>query len=173
MFGQEQQARLLSGRACCSRGVRGPAGDLSAKAPHPARRSAWVLRGCTGEDRPALPAFHSPKRGGLPHVGCEWRELNLWSGRIWQERHRGDSRYGVASGVVMPNWEQYRARALECLELARLTRDPETKSSLMSMAQGWLRMAYSRHVDHFEHLVDDFNQRQMTERPRQASSRGH
>jgi hypothetical protein len=72
---------------------------------------------------------------------------------------------GSLRGVVMPNWEQYRARALECLELARLTRDPETKSSLMSMAQGWLRMAYSRHVDHFEHLVDDFNQRQMTERP--------
>ena len=58
---------------------------------------------------------------------------------------------------------------MECLELARLTRDPELKSSLMTMAQEWLRMAYSRHVENFEHLVDDFNDRQLVDRKQDRS----
>jgi len=61
----------------------------------------------------------------------------------------------------MPNWDQCRLAAMECLELARLTSDAELKRSLMTISQEWLKLAYSRHVDHFDRVVEEFNQGQM------------
>ena len=69
----------------------------------------------------------------------------------------------------MPNWDQCRRSAMECLELARLTSDIELKASLLTMGQEWLKMAYSRHVEHFETVIDGFNQRQMTGQDRGSS----
>jgi len=37
--------------------------------------------------------------------------------------------------------EIYRIHAADCLRLARATRDPYTRSALVSMAQAWVRLA--------------------------------
>jgi hypothetical protein len=54
-----------------------------------------------------------------------------------------------------------RMAAAECLELARLTADPQAKRALLTMAQEWIKVAYCHQVAHFEHIVDDFNARQI------------
>ncbi len=39
--------------------------------------------------------------------------------------------------------EVYRRRAAECVRLAQLTRDNESKALLLKMAEAWLRLADS------------------------------
>jgi hypothetical protein len=40
----------------------------------------------------------------------------------------------------MPDTGEYRARAAECVRLARQTNDPQSKSSLLDMARAWLAL---------------------------------
>jgi ubiquinone biosynthesis protein UbiJ len=54
-----------------------------------------------------------------------------------------------------------RRAAAECVRLARLTTDPDTKQTLSTRAQEWLKLAYSDHDDEFERLLGDFNAQQM------------
>ena len=54
-----------------------------------------------------------------------------------------------------------RRAAAECIALARITGDPETKQTLLTRAQEWLKLAYSDHADEFERLVGEFNEQQM------------
>jgi hypothetical protein len=61
-----------------------------------------------------------------------------------------------------------RKAATECVELARVTADPERKQILLTRAQEWLKLAYSRHEQTFEQLLAQFNSEQMefrAERP--------
>ena len=37
--------------------------------------------------------------------------------------------------------EKYRRNAAECLEMSGIVKDPESKASLMTMAQAWVRLA--------------------------------
>ena len=41
--------------------------------------------------------------------------------------------------------ETYRRRAAECVRLAQLTNDAESKALLLKMAEAWLRLADSAH----------------------------
>ena len=56
-----------------------------------------------------------------------------------------------------------RRAAAECIALARITGDSETKQTLLTRAQEWLKLAYAEHDAEFERLVDDFNAQQMGE----------
>jgi hypothetical protein len=69
--------------------------------------------------------------------------------------------------------ESCRLAAVECLELARLTTDPENKRALMSMAQAWLKAAYSPNIIRFEQLTEEFNQWQLADRDHGPSERRH
>jgi hypothetical protein len=40
----------------------------------------------------------------------------------------------------MSNTGKYRAHAAECVRLAQLTADPQSKSSLLAMARAWLAL---------------------------------
>ena len=37
--------------------------------------------------------------------------------------------------------DQYRTNAADCLRLASLVESPDSKSTLVNMAQGWIRLA--------------------------------
>jgi len=37
--------------------------------------------------------------------------------------------------------EKYRRNAAQCLEMAGIVKDPESKASLTTMAQAWVRLA--------------------------------
>jgi hypothetical protein len=65
MFGQEQQGRLLSGRACCSRGVGGQAGRSLGQGAAQCGSFGLGAEGLYGEDRPALSAFSLAEEGRL------------------------------------------------------------------------------------------------------------
>ena len=54
-----------------------------------------------------------------------------------------------------------RKAAAECIELARITTDPDTKQVLLTRVQQWLKLAYSEHDHEFERLLADFNSLQM------------
>ena len=54
-----------------------------------------------------------------------------------------------------------RRAAAECIALARITSDPETKQTLLTRAQEWLKLAYSNHADEFDRLLGEFNEQQM------------
>jgi hypothetical protein len=54
-----------------------------------------------------------------------------------------------------------RKAAAECIELARITTDPETKQTLLTRGQEWLKLAYSEHDIEFERLLAEFNREQM------------
>ena len=54
-----------------------------------------------------------------------------------------------------------RRAAAECIALARITGDPETKQTLLTRAQEWLKLAYSDHDDEFDRLLGEFNEQQM------------
>ena len=54
-----------------------------------------------------------------------------------------------------------RHAASECIALARLTSEPDTKQTLLTRAQEWLKLAYSDHDAEFEHLLGEFNEQQM------------
>jgi hypothetical protein len=60
-----------------------------------------------------------------------------------------------------PEQNGCRIAAAECLEMARLTANPETRRALLTMAQEWLKLAYFRQIANFEHIVTDYNARQM------------
>ena len=57
-----------------------------------------------------------------------------------------------------------RKAAAECIQLARITTDSETKQTLLTRAQVWLKLAYSEHDSEFERLVAEFNNEQMGNR---------
>ena len=63
-----------------------------------------------------------------------------------------------------------RKAAAECLELARLTDNVETKRTLMTMAQEWIRLAYYRQIANFDRLLGEFNERQL-KRPDRSGER--
>jgi ubiquinone biosynthesis protein UbiJ len=54
-----------------------------------------------------------------------------------------------------------RRAAAECIALARLTADIETKETLLTRAQEWLKLAYSDHDEEFGRLLGEFNAQQM------------
>jgi hypothetical protein len=54
-----------------------------------------------------------------------------------------------------------RRAAAECVDLARITADPETKQVLLTRAQEWLKLAYSEHDAEFDRLLTEFNSQQM------------
>lgn len=45
-----------------------------------------------------------------------------------------------------PLEQHYSQSALECMELAERTRDPNVKATLLGLAQKWLRLARGRMV---------------------------
>jgi hypothetical protein len=57
--------------------------------------------------------------------------------------------------------EVFRKYAVECVDLARVTADPDTKRLLLIRAQEWLKLAYSGHDAKFEQLLTDFNSEQL------------
>ncbi len=54
-----------------------------------------------------------------------------------------------------------RRAAAECIELARIATDPDTKQILLTRGQEWLKLAYSDHDAEFERLLTEFNTGQM------------
>jgi hypothetical protein len=54
-----------------------------------------------------------------------------------------------------------RRAAAECIDLARITTDPETKQVLLARGQEWLKLAYSDHDAEFDRLLTEFNSQQM------------
>jgi hypothetical protein len=54
-----------------------------------------------------------------------------------------------------------RRAAEECVALARITADPDTKEILLTRAQEWLKLAYSDHDAEFDGLLAEFNEHQM------------
>ena len=59
------------------------------------------------------------------------------------------------------NREACRNAAAECVQLARIATDPQTKETLLIRAQEWLKLAYAEHDAEFERLLGVFNSRQM------------
>jgi hypothetical protein len=57
--------------------------------------------------------------------------------------------------------EACRDAAAECVHLARIATDPQTKEALLIRAQEWLKLAYSENDTKFERLLGVFNNRQM------------
>jgi hypothetical protein len=55
----------------------------------------------------------------------------------------------------------WRKNAEECVDLARITTDPDTKRLLLTRAQEWLRLAYSEGDTEFERALSTFNKEQM------------
>ena len=58
-----------------------------------------------------------------------------------------------------------RRAAVECIDLARITTDPDTKQILLTRAQEWLKLAYSEHDAEFVALLAEFNTQQLGVRP--------
>jgi hypothetical protein len=58
-----------------------------------------------------------------------------------------------------------RKAAVECIDLARITTDPDTKQILLTRAQEWLKLAYSEHDAEFVALLAEFNTQQLGVRP--------
>ena len=54
-----------------------------------------------------------------------------------------------------------RKAAAECIELARATSDPAKKEILITRAQEWLKLAYSKSETEFARLVAELNEGQM------------
>jgi hypothetical protein len=75
--------------------------------------------------------------------------------------------------VVHDLRESCRLAATECLELARLTADPENRRALMAMAQAWLKAAYSPNIIRFEQVTEEFNQWQLGDRHHGLSEPRH
>jgi hypothetical protein len=65
--------------------------------------------------------------------------------------------------MTEPDRASCRRAAAECVRLAGLTGDMETKQILLTRAQEWLKLAYADHDGEFERLVGDFNAQQMGE----------
>ena len=61
-----------------------------------------------------------------------------------------------------------RRAAAECIDLARITTDPETKQVLLARGQEWLKLAYSDHDAEFDRLLTEFNSQQMGLRKKAA-----
>jgi hypothetical protein len=55
----------------------------------------------------------------------------------------------------------WRKNAGECVDLARITIDADTKRLLLIRAQEWLRLAYSEGDTEFERALSTFNKEQM------------
>src|SRR5262245_4067325 len=83
-------------------------------------------------------------------------------------RFRANSATDAPWGAQVRSWwhvsrinrEQYRKRAAECVELARVTTDPETKRILLAQTQEWLKLAYAQHEE-FGRLLEQFNSKQL------------
>ncbi|HKS64462.1 MAG TPA: hypothetical protein VJT13_22360 [Xanthobacteraceae bacterium] len=63
----------------------------------------------------------------------------------------------------MSGFDRARCReaAAECVDLARIATDTNTKQILLDRAQEWLKLAYSDHDAEFTKLLGEFNTRQM------------
>jgi hypothetical protein len=57
-----------------------------------------------------------------------------------------------------------RQAAAGCLELARITTDRERKRTLLTMAQQWMKLGYSRYRADFQVVLSEFNRGQMIDR---------
>jgi hypothetical protein len=66
-----------------------------------------------------------------------------------------------------------RRAAEECVALARITTDPDTKEILLTRAQEWLKLAYSDHDAEFDGLLAKFNEHQMGFEQAAAAERAH
>ena len=55
----------------------------------------------------------------------------------------------------------WRRNAEECVDLARITTDADTRHLLLTRAQEWLRLAYSEADAEFERVLSAFNKEQM------------
>ena len=58
-----------------------------------------------------------------------------------------------------------RENARECVRLANLTLNPDTKATLLARSQEWLRLAYADNDADFVRLLTEFNQRQLEIEP--------
>jgi ubiquinone biosynthesis protein UbiJ len=65
--------------------------------------------------------------------------------------------------MAEPDRALCRRAAAECVRLAAITTDIETKEILLTRAQEWLKLAYADHDEEFERLVGEFNAQQMGE----------
>ena len=63
--------------------------------------------------------------------------------------------------MTEPDRASCRRAAAECVRLAAITTDIETKEILLTRAQEWLKLAYSDHDDEFGRLLGEFNEQQM------------
>ena len=64
----------------------------------------------------------------------------------------------------------WRKNAEECVDLARITTDADTKQLLLTRAQEWLRLAYSEGATEFERALSTFNKEQMASEVRSRAS---
>jgi hypothetical protein len=64
----------------------------------------------------------------------------------------------------------WRKNAEECVDLARITTDADTKQLLLTRAQEWLRLAYSEGATEFERALSTFNKEQMASEVRSRPS---
>jgi hypothetical protein len=55
----------------------------------------------------------------------------------------------------------WRKNAEECIDLARITIDGDTRHLLLTRAQEWLTLAYSEGDTEFERVLSAFNKEQM------------
>jgi|SRR5947209_6432960 len=71
--------------------------------------------------------------------------------------------FGQTGSRVMAEADRALCRraAAECVRLARITTDIETKQILLTRAQEWLKLAYADHDEEFERVLGDFNEQQM------------
>jgi hypothetical protein len=60
-----------------------------------------------------------------------------------------------------PDRATWRKNAEECVDLARITTDGDTKRALLVRAQEWLKLAYSEGETEFERILSAFNKQQM------------
>ena len=67
----------------------------------------------------------------------------------------------LSSGMVDIDRDMCRKAAAECVELARAVVDPAKKEILLIRAQEWLKLAYARSEDEFQHHLAQLNSSQM------------
>jgi hypothetical protein len=61
----------------------------------------------------------------------------------------------------MDRFYEFRKAAADCVALARMTSDPKTRASLLTMAQKWYDLANGPPTN-FEAILREFNDEQMS-----------
>jgi hypothetical protein len=76
-------------------------------------------------------------------------------------RRKASTRDPGADEMSDVDRELCRKAAAECLELARVTTNPDIRQTLLVRAQEWLKLAYAESDERFEQLLSGFNSGQL------------